>query len=384
MRKFLKAAFLFATVIMFSHAVFSASSSAQAVSTKVLSIDCSANYAPWGNGQVYLFPGESVQIDFEDCESSIYIDVDSDPNAFTPSVTRSTGDGRITFSSDGTFVVSANVTSGVNQGQWYSPNGLYSYLWFDELINSNSVGYLKIMLVGDDVSTITGKQLISTSNINFPTTITTSNQFRGDSLLAACIDYDAAFPNERFVFVETPLEVSTAGDFSLRTISTTPVSGFTNYLNNPIGNFEYFPVLDISHLIYSDFDPNNPTTGFMGCASENAQGGNYLSIGEVLDSSYAQLDISLPVGHYTVVSAYIYAISAQDWNTPQYWSVVPELSVTVQIWGPEQRLATAAPTLAATGIGNMIPFSAFFITVGMLFVAVSIVRIRRVKRAPTD
>lgn len=384
MRKLLKAAFLLVTVLLFSNAVLSASSSAQAVSTKVLSIDCSTNQAPWGNGQIYLYPGESVQIDFEDCESSVYIDVDSDPNVFTASVTRSTGDGRITFSSDGTFIVSANVTSGANQGQWYSPNGLYSYLWFDELINSESVGYLQIMLVGDDVTTIAGKQLLSTSNINFPTTINTSNQIRGDSLLSACIDYDPDFPNDRFVFVETPLEVSTAGDYSLRTISTTPVSGFTNYLSNPIGNFEYFPVLDISHLIYSDFDPNDPTTGFLGCASENAQGGNYLSTGEVLDSSYAQLDISLPVGRYTVVSAYIYAISAQDWNTPQFWSNVPELSVTVEIWGPEQRLVTAAPTLAATGIPNMFFLSTFLITAGMLFVVVSVVTIRRFKKAPTD
>lgn len=358
--------------------MFSAQTQAQATSPKTVALNCLNPQSGWGMGQIYLFPSEHLQIDFEDCETSIYIDTDNDPIMFTASVTRALGDGRITFSSDGTYVVSANVTSGDNQGQWRNATNPFSYIYFEDS-NGDVSAYLEVFLVNEDVTEISGKNLLSSPQIEFPTTIDSMNQFLGDPLLADCIDYSENFPNDRYVYVETPLVVTTAGDFLIRTISTTPVSGFTNYLSNPTRNFSYTPMLNVSHMIYQNFDPINSSTGFLGCALENSEGGDYLISGEVIDSSYAHLDISLPAGNYTIVSAYVYGISVSDWNSPQYWTPTQGQSVNIQIWGPEQVAVSDTPTLAQTGAQNIFPIATVLISLGTVLFIVALQLLHKAK-----
>jgi hypothetical protein len=355
---------------------------AEASTPKTVLVDCAAPQPGWIWGTVYLFPGEQLVINYANCDSEIYTDVDTDPALFTAERSLFSGAGRLTFSSDGTFVFSGTPVAlgdesfGPTQGTWLSPSNPLAYMYFSKSADPNQLGYIEVMMVGADVTTLSGKTLISSPRIGFPHTISASDQFEGEVGISACIGYDQQNPDNTFVFTETPWEVTTAGNFTLRTISSTPITSYTNYIIAPDGRNGLTPALNMNYLIYEDFDPLNPSVGLLGCGAENEVGGDYLASGEILSSRYANLDIELGIGNYTIVTVFIFPISPAEWNNSIYWTPVQGQSTNVQIWGPVQAVRQPSPSLAATGSHNIAPIAVgSFLTAGLLLWAS-----RRVKR----
>lgn len=356
---------------------------AEAVTPKTVLVDCAAEEPSWIWGTVYLFPGEQLVVNYENCHSEIYTDVDTDPTFFTTELTLLSGDGRLTFSSDGTYVLSGTPVGlgdgsfGPNQGIWFTATNPLAYVYFFEsAAENNPLGYIEVKMVGADVTTLSGKTLISSPRIGFPDTISASDQFEGEVGISACIGYDEQNPDNTFVFTETPWEVTTAGNFTLRTISSTPITSYTNYLVAPDGRDGMSPALNMNYLIYEDFDPLNPSEGLLGCGAENEVGGDYLQSGEILSSRYANLDIQLGVGNYTIVTVFKYPVTLAEWNNSVYWTPVEGQSINVQIWGPVQAVRQTSPSLAATGSPNIAPLAiGSFLTAGLLLWASS--RIKR-------
>lgn len=339
--------------------------SADATTNKSIVVDCAMNNPGWIWGTVYLFPGEQLVVDYANCDSDLYTETDNDPVLSTWQQTLSTGAGRMTFSSDGTFVISGTVSSGPNQGSWLNAHSPLAYVYFSVPSNQNELGYIEVKMAGEDVTSLSGKTLLSSPRFEFPFTITSADQFESEAALSACMAYDSTDPENPIVFTETPWEVTTAGDFTLRTISSTPITSYTNYILTPDGRIGMTPLLNMNYLIYEDFDPLNPAEGLLGCGAENEVDGDYLASGEIISSRYASLDIQLDVGNYTIVTVYRYPISLQDWNNSIYWTPVQGQSVNAQIWGPVQSVRQPSPSLATTGYDPNYVFPVLMVIAGM-------------------
>lgn len=327
------------------------SGSANAVATKTVHVDCLAQQPGWVWGTVYLFPQESLTITFEDCDWDLYTDTDPDPSVNFLERSLGDGDGSITFSADGTFVISSNMTFGSsNQGTWFSEGNSDNYVYLEPHGAQNPLAFIAIDLVNDDVTTVPGMHLLSSPDVIFPTTVDSGNLMVADVNLADCLQYVPNSPSDTYVFVETPFETNIAGDVKIRTISTNPVTSFTDYLDQPDGYRGLSPLLNINHLVYENFDPLHPADGLVGCGSESQQGGDYLATGQVLSDRYFETDVSLSAGEYTIVSVFLFPMTAADWNANVGWTPFVEQSVNIEIWGPEQLTSSVPITLAQTGM----------------------------------
>lgn len=330
------------------------SSSALAVVTKTVHVDCSAQQPGWVWGTVYLFPQEVLTITFSNCEWGLYVDTDPDPtnNYFSPSL--GSGAGTITFNTDGTYVVSSTVTQGNNQGTWFTDGESQNYVYLEAPGAQNPLAYIEVDIADSDVTSLPGKTLLSSPTIYFPTSIDTSALMPADSSLDPCF-LSPTVPGETYVFVETPFTTNVAGDVTIRTVSTNPITSFTDYLLQPDGYRGMTPLLNINHLVYEDFDPQHPANGLVGCGQEREEGGDYLNSGEFLSHRYFQTDVNLEAGDYTIVSVFIFPTTVTDWNANVGWTPFAEQAVNAQIWGPAQLASTVTPTLAQTG-NSWIPF----------------------------
>lgn len=323
--------------------------SAQAVVTKTVNVDCLAQQPGWVWGTVYLFPQEALTISFSNCEWELYVDSDPDPanNYFSPSL--GSGAGTITFNTDGTYIVSSNISQGTNQGTWFTDGESDNYVYLEAQGAQNPLAYIEVDIAGNDVTTMSGKTLLASPNIYFPTSIDATSLMVSDANLAPCLEYFPGSPGDTYVFVETPFTTNVSGDVTIRTVSTNPITSFTNYLLQPDGYRGMTPLLNINHLVYEEFDPQNPSNGFVGCGQERGEGGDYLNSGEFLSHRYFETTANLEAGDYTIVSVFIFPTTVTDWNANVGWTPFAEQAVNAQIWGPEQRVAIEAPTLAQTG-----------------------------------
>lgn len=368
------------------------STPAQAVVTKTVHVDCLAQQPGWVWGTVYLFPQEQVTITFEDCDWQLYIDTDPDPaaNVFSPSL--GDGDGSITLSADGTYVVSSTNSQGNNQGTWFTDGVSENYVYLQESGAQSPLAYIEVDVVGDDVTTVPGKTLLASPSLLFPVFIDGMDLFPTDLDLANCLIVDPSSPGDTYVFVSQPFSTNVAGDFLFRTVSTNPVTSFTNYLVEPDGYIGMTPLFNINYLIYDEFDPQNPAEGLLGCGEEIGVGGDYLDNGEILSDRYFEAELSLAAGNYTVVAAHIFPTTAQDWNAPTWWTPFAGQAVNAQIWGPQQATpsaspsssSSAAPTLAQTGFSLdywWVP--ALLLTVGYVLIFSARSKRRRAKKHST-
>lgn len=322
---------------------------AVAVTTKTVHVDCNAQQPGWVWGTVYLFSGEQLTISFEDCDWDLNNDIDTDPANTVIGQTLGNGDGSMTFSADGTYVINSTITQGSAQGQWFDDGEETNYVYLTPIGSPNSFAYVGIDIIGSDVTNVPGKSLLSSPSIDFPVTIDGSDLFVSDQTLANCLIYDPSAPGDTYAFVETPFTTNVAGDFLFRTISTNPITSFTNYVVQPDGYRGMTPLLNVNYLIYENFDPQNPAVGLLGCGDERIIGGDYLSSGEILSHRYFETEVSLPAGTYTIVAAHIFPTTVQDWNANVGWTPFDGQAVNAQVWGPAQSVPTETPTLAQTG-----------------------------------
>lgn len=337
--------------------IFISSTPAQAIVTKTVHVDCLAQQPGWVWGTVYLYPQEQVTITFEDCDWQLYIDDDPDPAVDNTPQTLGNGDGSITLSTDGTYVISSTVTQGNNQGTWFTDGMSANYLYLEAAGAQSPLAYIEIDVVGDDVTTVPGKTLLSSLPLQFGVWINGMDLFDADQDLAHCIQYFPSSPGDTYVYVSRNFTTNVPGDFLFRTISTNPITSFTNYIVQPDGYRGMTPLLNVNYLIYENFDPQNPGEGLLGCGEERARGGDYLSSGEILSDRYFEAEVTLPAGTYTIVAAHVFPTTAQDWNANIGWTPLPGQAVKAEIWGPQQATTgstpqtnnSVAPTLAQTG-----------------------------------
>lgn len=343
--------------------------SAQAAVTKSVSINCLSPQPGWVWDTVYLFPQENLTITFEDCDWDLYVDTDPDPslNNLTPS--RGDGDGVITFSADGTYVISSNMTHGTPQGQWITDGHSANYIYLEPHGAINPMAYIEIDVAKNNVTTVSGKTLLASPMIQFPTTVDSRNLMSTDQNLAQCIQYVPNSLSDTYVIVQTPLTTNVSGEVTIRTISTNPVTSFTNFLLLPDGYRGMTPLLNVNHLVYTNFDPEHPAEGLVGCGQERNEGGDYLLSGEVLSNRYFETTVNLAAGNYTIVSAVEFPMSPADWNNNVGWTPLEGQSVNVQIWGPAQLSTAATPVLASTGAHSWLGNAALVIlTLGFTLV----------------
>lgn len=325
------------------------STPAQAVVTKTVHVDCLAQQPGWVWGTVYLFPQEALTITFEDCEWDLYADSDPDPTVNNLSPSQGSGDGSITFSTDGTYVISSNMTFGSNQGTWFTDGNSDNFVWLEAAGAQNPLAFIGVDVVQDDVTTLTGKTLLASPAVNFPTNIDASSLMVADPAIDSCLLSPSSL-GETYMFVETPFTTNVSGDVTIRTISTNPITSFTDYLLQSDGYRGMTPLLNVNHLVYENFDPQHPAEGLIGCGEERGQGGDYLSSGQILSERYFETNLSLLAGEYTIVSMFVFPTTAADWNANVGWTPFAEQAVNAEIWGPTQLAPKVTPTLAQTGM----------------------------------
>lgn len=335
------------TLVLLGTFLFS-STPAQAVVTKTVHVDCLAQQPGWVEGTVYLFPQEQLLVTFEDCDWQMYIDSNPNPGASSFSPTRGYGDGSITLSADGTYVISSNMSIGSPQGTWFNDGLSENYLYLEESGAVSPLAYIEVDVVGEDVTTVTGKTLLANMPLVFGVWINGMDLFNSDPDLAHCIQYFPSTPGDTYVYVSRNFTTNVSGDFYFRTISTNPVTSYTNYIVQPDGYMGITPLLNVNYLIYENFDPQNPGDGLLGCGGQSTSGGDYLSSGEILSNRYYEAEVTLSPGTYTVVAAHIFPTTAQDWNTPLFWTPLPGQKVNAQIWGPQQATPSSSPQVSAS------------------------------------
>lgn len=344
----------------------SSANPALAVPGKTVSFDCN-NPGTYG-GDVYLKPGESLRVNFANCDADIYIDVDTSPNTFTTVITRPTSDGFVTFFSDGTYVISATVPQGSDaQGIWHSPNASEAYMWLDSN-NQNINNYVGVRLAGEDASTISGSQSQRVA-FEFPSQLSPADFFLGVPELEQCISYDPSNPfdidGDPIPYKSTDFVVTAGGNVTIRTESTSPTSSFTAYLDNQSSGMNSM-LSEATYLLYENFDHLQPGNGLLACGQyiSDESVGDILASGEIRMNSYAELTTYLEPGTYTLLAVPRESLTPQDWSN---FSNGQDQFLFTEIWTP---LPTASDSaLAATGTRSsawMIGLVAFMIVGGAL------------------
>jgi hypothetical protein len=356
--------FLIASLIVTVGSLGVVATPAEAAVTKATTINCDSTSV---DGTVYLFPSDVFQIDFVNCDDvTLYTDDGSNPEEFNviPTIIQGSNPGRLTFSGDGTFTVSADVTSGPNQGEWLAaPYATYAYMAFQN--DDNFVAFIEVEMVRRNVTNIAGATLLESPRFEFPEVISDANVIaREGEALEACLDFDDFGIVSAHPFVAKTFTATVAGEYTFRTISTTPISSLTNYIDNPDGSGAYTPIQENNFLLYTEFDQSNPASGFVECGSSVQQGGRYLDSGEVFAPTYFSLTVTLEPGTYTIVSARLAPMTVATWNAHAWWTPVEGQSVNAQIWGPPQISQQPSSTLAATGGVNYSPVAALLLIAG--------------------
>lgn len=335
---------------------------AQAAADKTVHIDCSV-IRDFGE-TVFLAPDERLVVSFE-CEyadlsinntgSPLFSAAGDDRTSNPPIITGAfqiEGSGEYTFTAGGITISS---------GSWAPEMA-------DLRFKTGQVwSYLTVMPRGSDVTVIPGSRLLRSLETVFPETIDTTyvldgDDFADDSEIASCFGFEDGDDTADYdlVFIASSFETDTAGDITIRTISTNPSSSYTDFLNNiapyPVGG----PMRGANYLLYDSFDPANPFDGFIGCGVEGLNEADYRSTGAVFESAFTHLSATVDAGSYVVVTAMREELDI--WNnvgSSRSWAPVAHQSVSTQIWGPAQLAdRQPSPSLASTGAHNFVPLAA--------------------------
>jgi hypothetical protein len=344
--------------------------SAHANSQRTISMeDCYPEY--FLDNTVYLQPEDELIITFQSCE-------EVELTGFLYQVGNSMVN-TLDVSPSGTIVVRGNGTAVVTDSL---SSQTWSGTWDDILIRFTAevqqYNFLSIFKTNQNITEIPNSTLLGSPKFIFPTLITENDVIRSGENFDVCLNWEVDYPERNtHIFVSQTFNTNTEGVFTFRTISTTPISSFTTYLANLPNGFSSStalapnPLDETNLLIYSSFDPLNPSEGLLACGVRATNAGNYLETGEVLTSRSFQTEVFLEPGTYTVVSAKYKPITLATWNNingARWWTPVENQSVNTQIWGPAQHAAQSEPALAATGTTNYAPVVVLLFAVGALLI----------------
>ena len=159
------------------------------------------------------------------------------------------------------------------------------------------------------------------------------------------------------VYGTTRLSVAESGEYSLRVVDQSP----TGNAFHP--NDGYSPWDDSVIVIYSSFDPTNPSENIIACGDELL--GEYFEPqldlydwyrtvdGEPVSQSWPNFSFDVDAGEYTVVYASYDTLASEQWSSGEAdgetWTVGPQ-SITTELWGPEDGAALTDEALASTGV----------------------------------
>lgn len=187
-----------------------------------------------------------------------------------------------------------------------------------------------------------------------------------------------------------------AGEFTFRIVDVDPLQtgadtgdGFNGYDPNPWG--DYMPIIDPYLVLYSAFDPSNPSVGVIGCNDDSDRVHDETpaffemrdSLDRFISEYYSEVIADLAPGTYTLVvttydeigtrvpssvakeEAVSVALAPAEYDATE----LPEQSATVEFWGPQGGLVLGAQ-LAATGpdtrgLAALAAFAALFVLTGV-------------------
>lgn len=348
-----------------------ASEPVHAAATKTMTIDpCDQEYL---DSTVFLFETDVLEINFLSCESvDFFRELNGTQEEFLTTSVR----GTITIHGDGTVTVmntNGTPTEICDDCIWANESGQELFIRFTG--EPQRYNFLSVEKVNQNVTQISGSTLLETPQFTYPTTVSETGLLSSDADIDQCLEWFEDEPQRNsHPFVTHQFTTNVAGNFTVRTISTTPTSSFTNYLDTLPTGFSGAtpmpsnPLDEANFLIYRDFDPSNPSEGLVACGVNRVNTGNYLDTGEILEREYFQVETFLEAGTYTVVSALYAPVSLATWNDSngeRWWTPVEGQSVNTQIWGPAQLPTSQTPALSATGGQNIAPLAAMLFTAGL-------------------
>lgn len=302
----------------------------------VLHIDCSVNSLnDWADEGPYVYPvpGGSVTITTAENCTTAGITMTVDQRTSLAAVSAQTGGYSVSGSSQpfpvsDTPVVRSLVAMTNTEFEFTNPDdadGLFIYVQPMSLAASDPSG-----------------SLMATDQITIPTVSPTSTTF--PAMGSNCVFETPG----AHVYATKSISVTRSGDYSFRFVSVNPIDGSNYWWGNQISGGLGNPTL----LLYSAFNPADPTQGLLGCKSEDD---NYqvpttrmrhiTNSGFIVSKSYPILSTNLAAGNYTLVMTTYDVEPVGGWNYDQIG--------VIETWGPTAPASapatTTSPVLATTG-----------------------------------
>ena len=334
----------------------------------VLHVDCSPNSLnDWEDEPLYVYPvpGGSVTIttaeNCDDAEITMTVDQRDSSAAFSAQ----TGGYSISgspqpFPVSSTPVVRSLVAMTNTEFEFTNPND------YDSL-------YINVQPMSLAASDPSGS-LLATDQMIIPTVSPTSTIFPG---MGSNCNFET--PGEEYVYATKSISVTRSGDYSFRFVSVNPVDGSNYWWGNRLENSLGDPTL----LLYSAFNPADPTQGLLGCksADDNYQVPNtrmrlITNSGFIVSARYPVLSTNLAPGNYTLVMTTSDAKPVGGWDYDQIG--------VIETWGPTAPASapatTTSPVLATTGANTDKVTSTFTAGIVAIVFGVVMLMIRRASR----
>jgi hypothetical protein len=305
----------------------------------VLHIDCSVNSLnDWADEGPYVYPvpGGSVTITTAENCTTAGIRMKVRKQSTNAAVSDQTGGYTVsgisqTFPTTTTPVVRTLVAMTNTNFEFFNPANLSDESLF--------IYVQPMSLAASDPSGL----LMATDQITIPTVSPTSTSF--PAMGSNCV-----FETQGgdYVYATKSISVTRSGDYSFRFVSVNPIDGENYWWGNQIDGGLGNPTL----LLYSAFNPADPTQGLRGCKSEDdnyqvpiSRMRHITNSGFIVSESYPILSTNLAAGNYTLVMTTYNVEPVGGWNYDQIG--------VIETWGPTAPASapatTTSPVLATTG-----------------------------------
>jgi hypothetical protein len=310
----------------------------------VLHIDCSVNSLnDWADEGPYVYPvpGGSVTITTAENCTTAGITMTVDQRSNNSAVSAQTGGYTVSGSSKPFPVTNEPVVRSLvamtnTEFEFVNPNdvdGLYIYVQPMSLAASDPSG-----------------SLLATDQITIPAVSPTST-------ILSDMGSNCVFETQGgdYVYATKSISVTNSGDYSFRFVSVNPIDGENYWWGNQIDDGLSNPTL----LLYSAFNPVNPTQGLLGCKSADdnyqvpiSRMRHITNSGFIVSRYFPILSTNLAAGNYTLVMTTHKVKPVGGWSYDQIG--------VIETWGPAAPASapattttpTSTPVLASTGANS--------------------------------
>jgi LPXTG-motif cell wall-anchored protein len=205
--------------------------------------------------------------------------------------------------------------------------------------------YLEIKLVTTEMTTVTGKSLLSEPQLTLPAVMPAEQSA-----------FDAEH-NTSSVFTTFTFTVHKSGDYFLREMQTSPDTFFTDDASGAGSSANAINPIFQDVALYSNFDKTDTQLNRIALADVGAFEGSYTNSGYVFGKFSPSMSTFLEPGTYTLVMFVHFPI--EMWNATdgsRLWGAAIDESANFEIWGPPGGL-TAPAALASTGQAATLPLT---------------------------